>query len=109
VKGYVKEDCSGATFHFPSNGSGEVVLRFDQQFFWVLSPVGGSSEWYSVSGKKCFGDAKCQDAVKASIQFWKIKGKHASGTYRIEFSDGYREEETFTAKSRRIKPTPICE
>jgi hypothetical protein len=111
-KGYMEEDCMGITFHLmqpKKPGRREVVLRLTKPYELFLSPLWVSSKWYDVSGKARSTDAKCQGAAKANIQFRKIKSKHATGSYRIEFSDGRKEEQTFSVKSRRIKPRPICE
>ena len=109
AKGYWQENCTQTIFHLVQAGdpeSKELILQMEVRYQLEMSPL---LVWQATSGKRCTSPDRCETAAKASIQFRKISSKRTAGSYRVEFSNGQKQEGTFALKFRRMKPLPVCD
>ena len=114
-KGWVEEDCSGATFHIiKTNVSAgqELVLRLHTAGVPLGAYLQGvqGDDWLVAQGKRCSNVGKCEEASLTKIRLNVMKGsmKHVSGGYALDFG-GQHLEGQFVVKYQKHNPPPICE
>ena len=114
-KGWVEEDCSGATFHIiKANASAgqELVLRLHTAGVPLGAYLQGiqGDDWLVAQGKRCSNVGKCEEASLTKIRLNVMKGsmKHVSGGYALDFG-GQHLEGQFVVKYQKHNPPPICE
>lgn len=120
-KGTMDEDCCGTSFHLRALRRAEtkevqakgIVLTLFQGCPGHL-PLGSlvSADWLKVEAKLCeVGSSQCEPATAAKIRIESVshKGKHASGSYSVDFSNAGHEEGKFTVKYHHKGPQYICE
>jgi hypothetical protein len=113
--------CGHYVFHFrPLRGAPqdntpktEIVLSFglgtpEPLKFFVAD---GATDW-NATGKLCpIHSDHCEDVVSAKMHVESVSrnGKHASGTFTVNFRDGKHEGATFSAKYHHEGPRIYCE
>jgi hypothetical protein len=114
-KGWVEEDCSGATFHIiKTNASAdqELVLRLSTAGVPLGAYLQGvqSDDWLVAQGRLCSSVGKCEEASRAKIRLNVMKGsmKHVSGEYALDFGSQHLGGQ-FVVKYQKHNPPPICE
>jgi hypothetical protein len=115
------EDCCGTSFHLRVLHKGgkkgipekEIILYLEQGCPGHISlSYLVSADWAEVGAKLCdVGSSRCDRATSAKIRLESVshKGKHASGSYSVDFPSTGHEEGRFTVKYRHEGPTLICE
>jgi hypothetical protein len=115
-RGWVEEDCSGATFHIikseAASAGQELVLRLGTAGIPLGAYLQGiqGDDWLVAEGKRCSSLNNCEEASQAKIRLNQMKGsmKHVSGKYALDLG-GHHFEGEFVVKYRKRNPPPICE
>jgi hypothetical protein len=121
LTGMFDEGCCGTTFQLrvlhalkkTGKPEKEVILSFYQGCPGHIALGSWVSEgWQKVDAKICVvNSTQCEpaSAAKINIELVTRRGKHAAGSYSVDFSNNQHEEGRFIAKYRHEGPKYICE
>jgi hypothetical protein len=90
----------------------EIILRFNRGYAGPPLGMWVSGGWLRVEAKLCdMGSSQCGPATAGMIRLEVVshKGKHASGSYSVDFPSAGHQEGKFTAKYHHKGPQCICE
>ena len=103
AKGFMQWECGGSIAgtvtaihlaHLPGKSREEsLILRY--------FPAQQNEHPVPAEASRCSGPGRCEKAVKAEIDFQYVSDKRAAGSYRIQFSDGQKDDGTFAVSAHQ--------